>query len=448
VRALVIGAGVAGPVAALALQRAGIEACVFEAHKVRAEEVGSYLTIAVNALDALAAIDAHHVVTSVGFPTSHNRMMSCAGTPLRTFAIGKALRDGTQSHTVKRDRLYRVLVDEATRRGVVTTYGKRLVGAATNARGEVVARFADGSEAVGDLLIGCDGIRSVVRDVIDPDAPPPRYVGMVNFGGYAPPGSFPISLGTEPGLWNMRYGRRAFFGHVTDPDGGVVWFVNAPRDMVTAEERATTTAEQWREQLIALMADDIGPAAALIAAGDIDIAADNVFDHPSTPRWCNDSMVVIGDAAHAPSSISGQGAGMAIEDAVVLAQCLRDVPDTSHALVTYEAIRRVRVERMVEQVARGVSNKLPGRIAYGSLPRLWPRRRRTTPGRVSPFSFEQRLRDTLLRVVFLCLITEETTRWTYDHHIEWSAPVAVAEHVVRTQRSPVTVPSSERPISA
>jgi 2-polyprenyl-6-methoxyphenol hydroxylase-like FAD-dependent oxidoreductase len=72
------------------------------------------------------------------------------------------------------------------------------------------------------------------------------------------------------------------------------------------------------------------------------------FEHDCTvPTWHNDRMVIIGDAAHATSPSSGQGASMAIEDSIVLAKCLRDVPDTSAAFTAFEELRRNRVERVV-----------------------------------------------------------------------------------------------------
>ena len=417
--ALVIGAGIAGPVAALALRRAGIETEIFESHDDVADNVGSWLTIAVNGLDALAAIDAHHVVTSTGFTTSHNELMSHRGAPLRRFDIGGSLADGTKSQTVKRAALYRALIAAARHNGVAVHFSKKLAAAESNDDKTATARFTDGTSRTADLIIGCDGLRSVVRSTIDPVAPPPRYVGMVNYGGYAPAESYPAALRTPVGTWQMRYSKNAFFGHVTDPTGGSVWFVNEPRDEVTPSERENTTAELWRKKLIDLFAGEPGPAAALIAAGQLDIAADNVYDHPSTPHWHNGvNMLVIGDAAHAPSSISGQGAGMAIEDAVTIAQCLRDITDIGEAFAAYESIRRTRVERMVNQETRGISNKLPGRVAYGSIPRLW---RGADSGEVTLFDrFESRTREAALKTIYRWFITQQTTRWAYEHHIDWN----------------------------
>jgi 2-polyprenyl-6-methoxyphenol hydroxylase-like FAD-dependent oxidoreductase len=394
VKALIAGGGIAGPVTAMALQRAGIEAVVYEAHVPGTGDAGSYLTVATNGLDALRAIDADKPVLAAGFPTPANVLLSGTGRRLGVVSNGGRLADGTVSHTIRRPRLYRALHDEAAARGIRTEYGRRLVGAEVTAGGGVVAAFDDGTRATGDLLVGADGVHSATRRLLDPAAPAPRYVGLVNFGGYTPD-----SAGsTEPGAWHMIFGRRAFFGYVVDPDGGTVWFANVPRPAVTAAERAATSAERWQRQLVELFAADHGPASDLIAAGTLELAGDSTHDLPSVPTWHRAPMVIVGDAAHAPSPTSGQGASMAAEDAVVLAQCLRDLPEIPQALAAYERLRRSRVERIVAHGARAGSAK--------------------TPGPVGRF-----LRDLALPLVFRFLVTDRSTAWIYDHHIEWAAPV-------------------------
>jgi FAD-dependent urate hydroxylase len=394
-KAVIVGGGVAGPVAAMALQRAGIEAVVYEAYPQTAEEVGSYLTVASNGLDALRAIGAERPVRAAGFPTLTNLLLSSSGRRLGAVSNGGRLADGTAAHTIKRARLYRALHQQAADRGIQVAFGKRLVDAQPTPDGGVLATFQDGTQAAGELLVGADGVHSTTRRLIDPAASAGRYVGLVNFGGYTPE----PAAGAEPGVWHMSFGRRAFFGYVVDPAGGTVWFANVPRRPVIAAEREATTAEQWRRQLLELYASDRGPAAELIAAGRLELVADNTHDLPKVPTWQRGPMVVIGDAAHAPSPTSGQGASMAAEDAVVLAKCLRDQPDIAQALAAYQRLRRPRVERIVAQAAR-TSTKTPGPV-----------------GRL--------LRDLMLPVVFRLLVTDRSLAWRYDHHIDWDAPITL-----------------------
>jgi 2-polyprenyl-6-methoxyphenol hydroxylase-like FAD-dependent oxidoreductase len=393
-KALIIGGGVAGPVTAMALHRAGIEAVVYEAHVPTDGEAGSYLTMATNGLDALRAIGADGPVLAAGFPTPTNLLLSATGRRLGAVSNGGVLPDGTVSHTIKRARLYQTLHDEAAARGIGVEHGRRLVGAEPTPGGGVVATFADGGTATADLLVGADGVHSVTRRMLDPAAPEGRYVGLVNFGGYTPGADDDI----EPGTWHMIFGRRAFFGYAADPAGGTVWFANVPRPAVTADERAGTSADQWRRQLVELFAGDAGPAARLVEAGRLELAADNTHDLQKVPTWHRGPLVIVGDAAHAPSPTSGQGASMAAEDGVVLAQCLRDLPTVPEALAVYEHRRRARVERIVAQGARTSSAKTPGRV----------------------------VRDLALPLVFKLLVTDRSMAWIYRHHIDWDAPVTAA----------------------
>ena len=390
-KALIAGAGVCGPVTAMALQRAGVDAAVYDAHGPAAD-LGSYLTVASNGLDALRAIHAHEPVLKAGFPTPWTVLLSGSGRRLGRVAIGSTRPGRDASHTIRRAHLHHALHEEARRRGVPIAFGKRLIGAETTGRG-VRARFDDGSEATGDLLIGCDGVHSVTRSIIDADAPAPRYVGLLNFGGY----TRRAHVG-DAGAWHMIFGTRAFFGYVPDGSGGTVWFANVPRHASTRAEREGTTAEQWKRWLIDRFADDRGPAADLIATGTLELAADNTHDLPSVPVWHRPPIIVIGDAAHAPSPSSGQGASLALEDGVVLAQCLRDVHGPGSALATFERLRRRRVERIVAQGARSSSSKAAGPV-----------------GRI--------LRDLMLPFVFRYVVTEESQAWMYDHHIDWDRRV-------------------------
>src|SRR4029450_11859917 len=108
-KALIAGGGVAGPVTAMALPRAGIEAVVFEAHVPRPGDAGSYLTVATNGLDALRAIDADKAVLANGFPTPTNVLWSGTGRRLGAVSNGGTLPDGTTPPTIRRGPPYPAL---------------------------------------------------------------------------------------------------------------------------------------------------------------------------------------------------------------------------------------------------------------------------------------------------------------------------------------------------
>jgi len=387
-KAMVIGGGMAGPVTAMALRKAGIDATVYEAYDRDADGVGAFLTLAVNGLAALRTLDLNTLVRDKGFDTPTMKLSMGSGKPLSEFGFGDPLPDGTINQTVSRAALYGALRDEAVRRGVPVEYGRRLVSAASISDG-VTATFADGGTAHADLLIGADGLRSVTRRIIDPAAPDPRYVPLLNAGGYARG----VRLDAEPGVMHMIFGRECFFSYVVNPNGEVWWFANPrqPREL-SREELARITKEQWREKLLALFAKDKTPARELIDATEEVFSGWNTYDFPKVPTWHRDRMIIIGDAAHATSPASGQGASMAFEDAVTLAKCLRDNRDVPAAFAGYERLRRERVERVVAQGKRNGDGKSLGPVMRQLLP------------------------------LFMKL-NKPNLSWLYDHRIDWDAPV-------------------------
>ncbi len=395
-RAVIVGGGVAGPALGLALERAGVEAVLLERRAAAAAEAGSYLTLSPNGLDALNALGVRHLAMEAGFPSRLNTMYGATGNLLGEIPLGAPLPDGVTGLTLKRSRLALVLADEAARRGVDVRRGARVVAVGDRAGG-VSADLEDGTRVEGDVLVGADGVHSLVRRTIDLQAPHARYVGLTNFGGITR--RTPVAHALAPEAWHFVFGRRAFFGAHPTPAGDVVWFVNVPRPEIGREEREATTDEQWRLWLLDLVRHDAGPAAALVADGVLELAGDNTYDLQTVPTWSREGMVVIGDAAHAPAPSSGQGASMTLEDGVVLAQALRDSTDLSAALAAYERVRRPRVERIVAAGARSSSSKIPGPVGR------W---------------FQERV----LTLVFRHLVTQRSTAWMSGHRLDWDATVA------------------------
>jgi FAD-dependent urate hydroxylase len=391
---LIVGGGIAGTLSAIALSKAGIASVVHEAYDRDADNAGAFLTLAVNALDALRTLGID--VGEIGFETPKMVLASGSGRKLGELPYGAPLPDGTVSRTVKRADLYRLLREHAERLGVRIVYGKRLVEA-ESCGGRVLARFADGGTAEGDLLIGADGLWSRTREIIDPQAPGVRYCGLLNTGGYARG----VCTGAEPGVMCAIFGRHAFFVHATHPGGEVWWAANPARKAEpTHAELAAIGPQEWRDHLLRLFRDDDGPAADLIAASETIFGVWKTYDVPAVPRWHRDRMIVIGDAAHATNPSIGQGAAMAIEDAVVLAKCLRDSPGVSAAFTAYERLRRRRVERVVAQ-----GNSTGGWKALGPVARI-PR----------DFIMAAALKRMARRGV-------DPSGWIYDYRIDWDQRV-------------------------
>ena len=392
-RALIVGGGIAGPATAMALQSVGIDATVLESRPESPGEVGSYFTVAPNGLAALDAIGALPLARSTGCSSRRNVMLGATGRVLGTVSLGEPLADGTVALTMRRSRLASLLAQEARARGIEVRHGSRATAVSTDDDAASVI-LEDGTVLRGDLVIGADGVHSLVRRAIDPTAPPARYVGLANFGGITR--QTPLAGRLPAESWHFVFGRRAFFGAHPTPDGDVVWFVNVPRGEVSREERAATSPTQWKSQLAGLVADDAGPAHELIVAGELELAGDSTYDLGHVPMWSRGRLALVGDALHAPSPSSGQGASMALEDAVVLATALRDARTPAEAFASFESARRSRVERVVAAGARSSSAKVPGRV-----------------GRLA--------QEAVLRLVFRYAVTDRSQAWITGHRVHLGA---------------------------
>jgi 2-polyprenyl-6-methoxyphenol hydroxylase-like FAD-dependent oxidoreductase len=390
--AIIIGNGIAGPLTALGLKKAGVEATVYEAYPEHAgREAGSWLTIAVNGLQALRTLGVHDAVKAVGFPADLIEFASGSGKYLGAVPIGGTLADGSVTHTLKRSELLRVLAAAVRDANIPIIYDKRLVAAAHDETG-VIAYFSDGTHARADFIVGADGVHSQLRRLIDPNAPKPTYSRLLNFGGFTPAAHTQLPAGA----YHMVFGKRAFFGYTVAPSREVWWFVNlsSDRELTRDELRAI----DWRARLREAFSDDEGPMLDLIDATPGAIAGFPTFELETVPHWQLGRMVILGDAAHAASPSTGQGASMAAEDAVTLAKCVRDHADVESALTAFVMARRPRAEQVVAHGKRYANMKLVGPV-----------------GRF--------FRDLMLPAIFRRQRSQgpESLAWLFDHRIDWNA---------------------------
>jgi 2-polyprenyl-6-methoxyphenol hydroxylase-like FAD-dependent oxidoreductase len=344
--AAIIGAGIAGPALAIALRHAGIHATVYEASDAPRDETGAFLNLAPNGINVLHALGAEGVLDGLGFQNDRLVFHNESGRLLADVSVGGV--------TMMRGALSRRLREAAERSGVRVEFGKSL--ASIEARdGDVVARFLDGTSTCTTCLIGADGIHSRTRTSQFADAFSPVYTGILNLGGIVH-----TDLPSTGQAMHMVFGRRGFFGYAVRPDGETYWFSNfaqkvAPSPVALAE----VDAGHYRRALLEVHHDDPPEVRRIIEAIAGTVGAYPVYEIPSLPVWHRGRIGLIGDAAHAIGPHVGQGASLALEDALVVAKCLRDAPDPAAAFATFEQLRRPRVEPIVKQSRRTGRQKAP-----------------------------------------------------------------------------------------
>ena len=348
-RAIVIGGGIAGPAVAMFLARAGVEPVVAEAYR-RVEGIGGGFQIAPNGLRVLTELGLRESVLAAGsacsdfaFRNHHGKVIGVA----KTGAAGPAVN-------ITRASLQRILRDELARRRITIQYEKRLADIALAGK-EVVATFEDGSTEVGDMLIGADGIHSRVREWMLPDHAAPRDTGMVSIGGFCAALAKPPSDEADALRLTFVVGPKHQFGYSTmgfSRTGASQWGWWCHAAFANDDEREELLG-MGAEKLKMLMLDRYGgwcgPTRDLIAATET-WSRTPIQDVPKLPTWHRGRVVLMGDAAHAMSPAGGQGASLALEDAMVLGGLLGDdALPVEDAMKRFEVLRKSRAEAMVAQ---------------------------------------------------------------------------------------------------
>lgn len=345
---LIIGAGIGGPVLAMWLRRLGLEVTVAEAREGATLADGAFLGVAPNGMNALIELGVAEAVAAQGFACSSFSFSNRKGA--RIGGIDRS-RDAEQlGHAltmVRRSELHRALAHQAEQRGARLLYGKKLVELDRSRHDAVIARFEDRSELTADIVVGCDGIGSLTRRIILPDAPAPTPIGLLDCGGFARDVAVPV----PPGCNEMVFGERAFFGAFQTSTGETWWFHNGPVTDRPLDPPAL------RERILELHRNDPAWIGRVIMATPEILGPWSVHELVEMPRWSDGRVCLMGDAAHAMSPSAGQGASMAIEDALVLARALRDRSTVHEAFAAFEAARRPRVDAITRFARRSGSGK-------------------------------------------------------------------------------------------
>lgn len=390
-KALIIGCGIAGPAVALFLQRAGFEIDIYEA---RTAPEGYALSLSSNGVEVLKMLALDTPVMAEGSAVTNGLMWNGKGKCLGEVTLAG---EGRKSVFIKRVPLGRILAEEAERQGITIERGKKLENIEMTDTGSVGATFQDGTTARGDLLIGCDGVHSRTRQLIDPAFSSPVYTGLMNTGGY----TSGVKVASPPETTHFIFGKRAFFGYHVSPSGYIYWFAN----YVQAEEPGRevgekSTHEERKQRLLELFRDDQPYIREIIGAAQETFPDFPSYALPTQPAsWHQGPVVLLGDAVHAISPSSGQGASMALEDADVLAKCLRDIPDIEQAFGTYEHLRRERTAKMLELGQRGDA----GKFVTGSL--------------------QQWFRDLTTPIFLKLFANPKASNWIYSYSVDWDEPV-------------------------
>lgn len=391
-KALIIGGGVAGPTTAMFLARAGWEVEIFEAASEPDPYAGLFLNVATNGLAVLEQLGLRERLVSDGHRAATMVMSSGKGRVLGSVPNGPAREPERGSVVVRRGWLHQVIREGVATAGIPIAFDSRLVKI-EETPDAVRATFADGRVAEGDILVGADGIGSPTRSWIDPAAPAPKYSGLVGTGGFARV----AGLAPTPDVQHFVFGARSFFGYLVRDDGTVYWFANLSAPEPVRGSLRDVPSEQWLAQLKDLHSDDPYPVPQILDGTIGDLGGYPIYDLVGVTKWSRGRVVAVGDAVHATSPSAGQGASLAMEDAITLARLLRDLPHPE-AFAEYQRVRQPRAEAIVTY-ARVINSQ-----------------KRVTRNKVAIA-----IRDWMMPK-FLAKAADDTRNdWLYNHEVNWNS---------------------------
>lgn len=334
-KALIVGAGIGGLTTAIALRRVGVEAVVLE-RAAELREAGAGLLLGANAVKVLDRLGLGEAVRSIGAPTIVGDLFSWRGEVLVSLSAEQVVKlVGAESFAVHRAELQEALLRELGEESV--SLGAGCEGFVQDREG-VRVFLEDGAERSADLLVGADGIHSTIRGELFGHEKP-VYAGYTAWRGIV---NYPRDFLPRGGGFES-WGRGMRFGCARMDGGRMYWFAtrNAPEGEYTgpAGERSALLDmfHGWHEPVWDLIEE----------TPEKDIRRDDVYDREPLRRWGEGRVRLLGDAAHPMTPNLGQGACQAIEDAFVLAGCLREEPEVEAALRAYETNRTGRTAAIV-----------------------------------------------------------------------------------------------------
>jgi 2-polyprenyl-6-methoxyphenol hydroxylase-like FAD-dependent oxidoreductase len=349
---LIVGGGIAGLSASIALSRAGVQCDVVE---LAAEPLGASLGISGRAAEALAELGVYDACYAEATPFTAEStaltMMGPDGTVISAGPQRPAAHPGAKTAIgIYRPVLLAKLAAEAERLGVTIRRG--LTAKSIDDQPDAAhVTLSNGEQQEYDLVVGADGIGSATRASVFPDARP-TYAGQMSLRWMAP------GPAVQPEGW--------YFGPL-----GRLGFYHLPQGMVympaviTSPEPVWLNDEDARALLERLLDSYTAPAVvelrSRLSPGSEVIG--RPFEWILLPQWHRGRTLLIGDAAHATTAHLGQGGGMALEDAVVLGQCIAAASSLDEAFRTFMTRRFDRTRTVVE------SSVALSRLEIGGAPR-------------------------------------------------------------------------------
>lgn len=349
-RIAIIGAGLGGLVAALALAKRGADVSVYE-QADQLGDVGAGISLTPNASSILESLGMREFLESVGEqpPANFTRHYKTWELLVDIQRGDTRAEYGAPYYQIHRADLHNALVEllEKARPGCIHT-GKAATRVDDRTSGATV-HFADGSSLDADVVIAADGLRSIVRSTLfDPQEP--HHLGQIAYRGLVPREA--LSAQWHTGESQNLIGPGAVFVSYPVRQGKIINFVGLAKSDAWAEEGWSTPAKQ--EEVLARYEGWHESVAEMIhAAPQEGLRKWGLFGHKPLTHYVRNQVALIGDAAHPMLPFFGMGAAMAMEDGAIIARCLTELGSPSEALKQYQILRMDRAHLVQSESEKG-----------------------------------------------------------------------------------------------
>ena len=326
----IIGGGIGGLTTAITLKQTGIDYEIFEAAP-ELKPVGAGIVMAANAMQVLQRLGIEKKIMKAGLEINSAFVVDQSFQKISGFAVKEkiASRYGIGSYAIQRGRLQQVLMNEIDVNKI--QLNKRLSSLVQHPN-KVEIKFDDGTSTEADIVIGADGIKSAVRKNIFGEVPL-RYSGQTCWRGMA---KFSLPLDKRNNsyeMWGNQKGLR--FGFVPTAENEVYYFTT----YFTKPNGKDEPGQVKKNLLDIFSVFGAIPTQLIEATPEESIIRSDINDFVPIKQWWKGRVALIGDAAHATTPNLGQGGCQAVEDAFVLAKCLKENPSPEKAFEQYQSIR-------------------------------------------------------------------------------------------------------------
>ena len=334
----IIGAGIAGPVAALRLAQSGYQCTVFE-RASSPQTIGGAINLAPNGLRLLDRLGVLQKILRHGCKVDSFEMRNERGGILGYFPNSST--DGYVGVRIMRAELQRILLGELAQRGMQVVF-QSVLESVSEQGGKVIAKFSNGTTAEADFLVGADGIHSTVRKyVLHPQEISPQYTGTALVYGILDTNNLPTEVVSSMHVMLGVFGRKGFFAAAfCDSQRSRLYWISAVEKPIAEK---LDDPVQIKAQELSKFGHFYTPIPEIIVQ-TTEFFSWPIYELPVLDHWSRGKVVLVGDAAHAIPPDKGQGVSQAIEDIFILAR----IWDSGKELSRYQELRQPRVEKLRE----------------------------------------------------------------------------------------------------